>query len=134
MSSATTACASSTRAGHAAAGGGRYEVAILAGLDQLHVALVGGGDIGDLAALDGEGPTAGAHGQFEDGLAVVDQGIVVIEIGKFDLDDLRIGGGRLGAGGGGAEQTHRQDEQDRDYASGARLVSTHGGGELELFR
>lgn len=106
----------------------------MAGLDQLHVALVGGGDIGDLAALDGEGPTAGAHGQFEDGLAVVDQGIVVIEIGKFDLDDLRIGGGRLGAGGGGAEQTHRQDEQDRDYASGARLVSTHGGGELELFR
>lgn len=120
------------RARHAAAGRGRHQVAVLAGLDQLYVALVRGGHVGDLAALDHEGLATGAHGQFQNGHAIVDEGIVVIEIGELDLDDGAVAGGGLCAGGAGAEQTHGQDEQDCEHASGARLVFIHGGGELEL--
>lgn len=78
--------------GYVVVGGGGDEVVVLVGLDQLYVVLVGGGDIGDLVVFDGEGLVVGMYGQFEYGFVVVDQGVVFMEIGEFDFDDLCIGG------------------------------------------
>lgn len=119
--------------------GSGHEVAVLAGLYQLDKAAVGGARLGDLAAREGVGFSAGSHGQFYHGLAVVDEGIVVIEIGELDLDggftacSRRRSVGRLRNGRAGAHQSHRDDESACDYAQDARLEGVHGCDPLECF-